>query len=101
MIDCLFYFTGFIVWCLLATVILLLAGIAVHTYWLRELKPSLEYLCFAVTGRPYWSEGKSCYEYWRVVSRSHPRKNGKFFFRCAYRRLVYEARKERRKNITH
>lgn len=100
-----FYWTGVVFWLTIGTVISGLLFIAFCYWYDREISPSLGNLRFAIFGKP-WNEKTSYYKLWAGKAKWHYRyytrgRGNRHFARLAMKRLVYEARKECRKNKSH
>lgn len=101
MIDILFYWTGFLVWIGIASVIGGILFFAFLHWYDRVVRPSMENLRFYLFGKS-WREQATYYKLWSGKAKWHYRyytrgSGNKHFARCAMKRLVYEARKESRR----
>lgn len=95
----LFYYTGMAVWIIVAFMVSIAMLIALIFVWDRNGRPSLLNIHFALFGKSK-KEKKTYYELWCQLPRWHYRyytksEGSRNFARCAMKRLVAEARKER------
>lgn len=99
MFESLFFWTGVVVWCIIAAVAIIVASLALFQLWDRTVSPSLENLRFAIFGKGYSNKGITYYKLWsgkprhsyRYMAKGSGRRN---FGRLALKRLVREARRE-------
>ena len=99
MFESLFFWSGVVVWCVIAAGAIIVACLAFFQLWDRTVSPSLGNLRFAIFGKGYRNKGISYYKLWsskpkyiyRHVARGAGRRN---FGRLAMKRLVREARRE-------
>ena len=94
-----FYWTGAIVWLLIAAILLFIVLCGVFQLWCRDISPSIRNISFALFGKGWRYRHLSYYKLWNGIinkpsMRRHLKRRNNHFSRFAWIKLIREARRE-------
>lgn len=99
MIEKLFFWSGAVVWLLIATILLSVFLQGLFYFWRREISPSIENISFALFGKGWRYRHLTYYKLWDGIlnkpsTRRRLKRRHNHFSRFAWCRLIREARRE-------